>query len=61
LNIPNENGHSAAYVVPSPPTENVAYTICESVGIDHHRWLTHREDRLVQILDPGELVRELFT
>ncbi|MBX9681167.1 MAG: DUF1501 domain-containing protein [Gemmataceae bacterium] len=50
-----------AYVTRRPVSPaDVAYTIYEAVGVDPHRWLTHPEGRPIEILDQGEMVRELY-
>jgi hypothetical protein len=50
-----------AYVTRRPVSPaDVAYTIYEAVGVDPHRWLTHPEGRPVEILDQGEMIRELY-
>lgn len=50
-----------AYVTRRPVAPaDVAHTIYDAVGVDPHAWLTHPEGRPVEILDQGEMVRELY-
>jgi hypothetical protein len=39
---------------------DVAYTIYDSLGIDPRRTLTTPDGRPVEILDTGDVVKELF-
>jgi len=50
-----------AYVTRRPVSPaDVACTVYEALGIDPHRWLMHPEGRPIEILDRGEVVRELY-
>jgi uncharacterized protein (DUF1501 family) len=40
---------------------DVACTVYEAVGVNPHGWLMHPEGRPVEILDRGELIRELYS
>jgi len=39
---------------------DVAHTVYEAVGVNPHGWLLHPEGRPVEILESGELIRELY-
>ena len=39
---------------------DVAYTILDSLGIDPRKHLTAPDGRPIEILDPGDSVKELF-
>jgi hypothetical protein len=50
-----------AYVTRRPVSPaDVACTIYDAVGVDPRRWLMHPEGRPIEILDRGEVVRELY-
>lgn len=50
-----------AYTTQRPvPPADVAYTVLDSLGIDPRKQLTTPDGRPLEVLDQGELVRELF-